>query len=231
MWYYKGTMPDLFVSSESHKETSPSTSHSTVSEKQSQTAKAVPLSSNNLGLLSAFCEKPTSLTFEHQENGEVIYLVIRRHVITNLRWVVTTIGFSFLPILLPILFSLAGLSFVFLSPLAATIALILYYLFLFGYALTHFVTWFYTLGIVTQKQVIDIDSYNLLHRSIAATHLEDIVDGEYTQKGLLAGFFNYGDVHLQTEGIKANFEFMAAPNPAHVVDVVIDLKQTQKHEH
>jgi hypothetical protein len=114
---------------------------------------------------------------------------------------------------------------------ATTLITALYYLILFGYAFTHFVTWFYTLGIVTQKQVIDIDSYNLLHRSIAATHLDDVVDGEYTQKGLLAGFYNYGDVHLQTEGIKANFEFMAAPNPAHVVDVIIDLKQTKKHEH
>lgn len=90
--------------------------------------------------------------------------------------------------------------------------------------LTNFVTWFYNVGIVTTKQIIDIDFDDIMYREVAKVHIQDIIDAEYHQGGFLHSFFNYGDVFVQTEGLKPNFEFLSIPKPDNTTDIIIDLK-------
>jgi len=172
---------------------------------------------------SAFHASPEGITFENQESNEKIYVFLRRHFITNLPWVAGIFVFALLPPLLFLVVSVLNLS---LPEIPGNIVLVLtlfYYLILFGFAFVNYVVWFYNVGIITNLRAIDIDVQNLQSKNVAATPLDGIVDVEYTQHGLIQNFFNFGDVHIQTEGLKANFEYLLIPHPARVTDIISDL--------
>ncbi len=104
-----------------------------------------------------------------------------------------------------------------------------YYVITIGYALTELLNWFYNIGIVTKTRLIDIDYSHVTHKSIAITRIGDIVDAEYKQGGFLGNIFNYGDIFIQTEGLKPNFEFPSVPQPAEIIDIIIDLKSKDQN--
>lgn len=179
---------------------------------------------NKVSLLSHYCEKPSGLHFVNQEKDEEIVLFLRRHIATNIPWIIVTFLLLFFPITVYLLFSVSNFT-LFSIPTSLIIVLTgFYYLIVFNYALLNFITWFYDMGIVSKKRLIDLDANNILHHHWAETELADVVDVSVTQQGFFQSFFNYGNVHIQTEAIKANFEFVAAPKPATVSDVISDLK-------
>jgi hypothetical protein len=103
-----------------------------------------------------------------------------------------------------------------------------YYVLLSLYAFLNFISWFYNVGIITNLRLVDIDLTDITHKNVAATALVDIVDVEYSQKGFLQSTFDYGNVQIQTEGLKANFEYLLVPNPGQVADVINDLLRELK---
>ncbi len=178
----------------------------------------------NLPLFSAFCQYPQGIKLVNQENDEKIVLFLRRHFIKNINWISISITLLLLPIFLflPINFFNTFQDFV---PLRFNlIFLAFYYLIVFGFMLTNFITWFYNLGIITTKQIIDIDFNDIMYREVAKVRIQDIIDAEYQQGGFFHSFFNYGNVFVQTEGLKPNFEFHAIPNPDSTTDILIGLK-------
>lgn len=229
-------MPDLFVAKKNtpkpQQETQEGSTIPTVDAGKAPSSPAIPYSlspeiangssMNKVGMFSQYTTRPQGVTFEHQEANEVILLFLRRHFITNLRWVIITILLLLTPLLFPILASIIGSVFP-VSSGYIIVALGFYYLAVIGYALLHAVVWFYNVGIITNIRAIDIDLVGITNRNVAVAILADIVDVEYSQKGFLASFFNYGDVHLQTEGIKTLFEYLSVPKPAKVSDLVTDL--------
>lgn len=213
-------MPDLFIANTKEKKSpkvTPLVEHKKIKMKK------VPL-------LASFTENPENLEFENQEPNEKIHLFLRRHIITNFRWILTaSIAF------------IAPVGVYFIYPIFDTINLPLpqnyvlvltgfYYLILIGYAFINFITWYYNVGIVTNLRVVDIDIAYITNKNVAATGLADIVDVEYSQSGFLQNLFDYGNVHMQTEGLKANFEFLAVPKPAKTTDIISDLMRRAKNE-
>lgn len=181
-------------------------------------------SKNNISLLSHYCEKPQGLHFVNQEENEEIVLFLRRHFATNIPWILITFMLLLLPIAVFALFNASNFT-LFSIPTSLIIVLLgFYYLIVFNYALLNFITWFYDIGIVSKKRLIDLDANNILHHHWAETELGDVVDVSVTQQGFFQSFFNYGNVHIQTEAVKANFEFVAAPKPATASDIISDLK-------
>lgn len=177
----------------------------------------------NLGLFHTFCEYPQGIRFEHQEKDEEIILFVRRHLITNVPWILTSFLLLLLPpALLPFLSEFALLPFE-LPPALVTVLVLFYYTILFGYVLINFLHWFYNIGIITPKNVIDIDYADIVNVHISATKSSQIEDVSYTQGGFFKSSFNYGDVHIQTAGTDANFEYLRVPNPGKVVDIIHDL--------
>lgn len=172
---------------------------------------------------STFCRFPQDIRFQNQEVGEDVHLVVRRHFITNVPWILTSVGFSFLPALLVLFTPLFESSTFVISPIALVFLLLFYYLIIFGYLFVNYVTWFYHIGIVTNMRVLDIDVTHISSKNVAATNIADIVDVEYSQSGFISNFFDFGNVNLQTEGLKANFEFASVPKPARVTDIISDL--------
>lgn len=184
---------------------------------------------HTIGLFSHYCPNPTGVRFINQETNEIILLFLRKHFITNISWIVGTFFMLLLPILFFTLFQIANFS-LFTIPLSILIILTLfYYLIIFNYALMNFIVWFYHVGIVTKKRMLDIDVDNILHHHISETNISDVVDVSYAQSGFFQSFFDYGDVPIQTEAIKANFEFESSPKPATVSDLITDLRPHVQH--
>ena len=177
---------------------------------------------------TAFHRFPEGISFQNQEKGEKIYLFIRRHFTTNTKWVSATFALALLPFVLLLVQQFLLLNLFEIPGNFLLILLLFYYLIVFGFAFVSYVTWFYNVGIITNLRVIDVDITSLQNKNVAATVLEDIIDVEYSQRGFLGNTFDYGDVHLQTEGMKPNFEYLLVPHPAQIADTLTDLKAGRK---
>jgi hypothetical protein len=195
-----------------------------VSKKTSQLKNSLLSTKGNpMGFLNAFIEYPLGVRFANQEADEQIVLFLRRHFITNVPWITITLLLLIAPfILIPIATFVIELPFT--LPANLTVLLLLfYYLIVFGYAFINFLHWFYNIGIVTQKNIIDIDYSEIVNVHVAATKVTQLEDVSYKQSGFFKTLFNYGDVFLQTAGNLPNFEFLRVPNPGKAVDIIHDL--------
>lgn len=175
------------------------------------------------GIFSSLIHHPHGITFAHQEKDEEIILFTRRHFITNLPWIVI----GFIAILAPLLFSsilrLLNLPLFSLPLPVVFILLCFYYLMIVGFTFYNFLDWFYNIGIVTQKRILDIDFMHLSYIDIAITQLPEVEDVVHRQKGFFASFFDYGDVIAHTVPGKENFVFERIPHPTQVVDIMSKL--------
>ncbi len=202
-------MPDIFISKPALKPTS--------SEK--------PLKRPKLGrhLLAALAFKPKAISFETQRKKEEIILLMRRHWITNLGWLLLTL----LLILLPLFFSLFPL-FQILPTRFKLMAIPIWYLLTFAFVLEKFLSWYFNVCLVTDERIVDIDFYSLIYKEISDARIEKIQDITYSMGGLFRALFNYGDILIQTAAERPVFEFEAIPKPAWVVqkiNEVIEKKQ------
>ncbi len=222
-------MPDLFTPTKT--KTAPQKAPSSVRAEPKEEVKhtntvkeATPHEDTPVGLFSSFCIHPKGVKFQNQEPDEHILLFIRRHFSINATWIFTTLLMLIVPIMIIPILRISEFQFAPLPLGLKIIIVIFYYLGILSYALINFIIWFYHVGIVTRKRLLDLDVYNILSHHMAETEIADIVDVSYSQKGFFQSHLNYGDVPIQTQAIKANFEFEAAPNPAKVADIITDLR-------
>lgn len=173
--------------------------------------------------LSAYYKDP-NITFKDQEEGETVLLLLRRHLVTNLWWILMTAALSFLPVvvifgkLLPPTLDLTTLPFNYIL-----IIILTWYLFVLGFILINFMDWFFNVDLITNKRLVDMDYVNLLFFKSSETNYSKIEDVSYHVSGLLQVSFNYGDVSFQTAGTEENFDLTEVPNPAGVHDLITDL--------
>ncbi|MEX2013190.1 MAG: hypothetical protein WD967_02195, partial [Candidatus Levyibacteriota bacterium] len=180
--------------------------------------------------LAAYCTHPSNISFENQEPDEEILLFLRRHFITSVPWILLTALLIFIPPLLAILLSTVNISSFAIPGEFILIITIFYYLAIVMYVFVQFIGWFYDIGIVTQKRVIDLDYSDIIHHDVAVTKLSLIQDINYIQTGLLRSFFNFGNVFLQTAGNNPNFDFLGIPKPGNAVHLIQDLIGKGPHE-
>lgn len=206
-------MPDIF--------TAPNTEEPTTINNISLPVTTISLSGP--GIFSALSHHPRGIAFAHQEKNEEIILFTRRHFVTNAPWIAITFIALLIPLLyFPVLRSL-NLPLFSLPTSVAIILLLFYYLMIFGFAFYNFIDWFYNIGIVTQKRILDIDFMHLSYIDIAITQLPEVEDVVHRQKGFFASFFDYGDVIAHTVPGKENFVFERIPHPTKVVDIMSKL--------
>lgn len=185
---------------------------------------------NNPGLFSAYRARPSGIKFSHQDKDENIILFLRRHFITNLGWITGALTASLIPLAVTAFFSISAPG-ITLSPIAGFIVVAFYYLVIFGYLLVNFSIWFFHVGIVTNKRIIDMDVTSILIKNVNEIRIDDILDVGYTQVGTLRSLLNYGDVKVQTEGVAQNFEFDATPRPNEVSRIIADLADAARDKH
>ena len=227
-------MPDIFVALSQKRESAQKietkkpekNKHQDEGEKKNT---LLPVLENRAHIFSAYCEKPTDIYFKNQEQGEKVLLFLRKHFVTNLKWIVLTIILALLPI-----FVIFLLTFLSIEAPKAPISyivfyLLFYYLVVASYAFINFITWYFNLALITNIRVVDIDFSGLIYKNIAATKLNLIQDVSFDQIGVLPTFFNYGDVIVQTAGNLENFDFDQTPKPEDSVHIVHDLIGRGRH--
>lgn len=180
--------------------------------------------------LASYIAKPVGVAFETQGRDEEIVLLLRRHPVTQLKWIL----FSFFLILLPLI----GIPFVLeaeILPKFVTFNLLVFlilfwYIGTFGYSFMKFLLWFYNVNIVTNQRLVDIDFPFLLLKESTATRIEQIEDVTHKRGGFLRTILDFGDVFVQTAGAKPNIEFLDIPSPDKVVREIVSIWEEKEPE-
>lgn len=174
----------------------------------------------------AFIAKPKNIHLDIQDKNETIILVLRQHLITQLREVAILLGFIFV---IPGLLATAG--FLDLLPTAFLSAFYLFWVVLaFGLTTRAFLMWFFNVYIITDERVIDVDFNSMIHRNISSAKIENIEDVTSKSVGPLAAIFDYGTIILQTAGAKNEFEFDHVPYPGKIKKLLNELILEEERE-
>lgn len=174
-------------------------------------------------LISIFLESSNS--FDGQEKGEPVLLLLRRHIFT---------------ILMPlILFLLAGLvpivAWSFVSSYLSRPELLNVFIFVSSvYYLGLWLGIFYSLTlyvldtvIITDHRVIDNDQRGLFYRNVSELHSHRIQDVSTRTNGVIETFLNFGDITVQTAGSEKQFVFHQIPEPNKVKDLIMQTATTR----
>lgn len=235
-------MPDIFdssqlqepASSDSAKAVSTNTgdealsppapsSPSVAQRKQNAVAQLMEDLKVNSNPFGSFSAKPKNTCLDIQMQNEEVLLLMRKHPVTQIKWIVIAIFLVFLPFL----FSYVPF-FNFLPARLHVILLLGWFLMILGFSIEAFLDWFYNIYIVTNERVIDCDFNSLLFKNISTAKLDKVEDITVTNKGYLGSIFDYGTVLIQTAGAVDEFEFEDTPHPSRVSAFINDLLEAEK---
>jgi len=175
--------------------------------------------------LAAFCYYPDGINFETKDKKEKVVLLLRKHPITNIPWIIIAIVMLFAP---AVLGSFPILSF--LPESFQFVAVIGWYLITTAFILENFLSWFFNVNILTDERAVDIDFHNLIYKEVSDTKIENIQDVTYKMGGVIRTIFNYGDLHIQTAAEQREFDFLAIPKPDRVAKILQDLLTEEEQE-
>lgn len=189
---------------------------------------SVPVTKNPF---STFAVNPEGVTFESQEEGENIILLLRAHIVTL---VPSIIGFVFLAILPVLILGALGFFSVPISslfaPMQFLLTIIFWYLLVFAYGLYRFIFWYFNVYILTNERIIDFDFKGILNKQAAYAKLQQIEDVSPKMIGFFSTFFNFGDVFIQTAGESPEFEFLKVPHPDAVATKILEEVRKEESE-
>lgn len=166
--------------------------------------------------LHALCVKP-GLKFENQKTDEEVLLSLRAHPITLVSTIVNAL----------VLFILIFLSSFVFGPFLSIVQLVylmaFFYFVTFIYIWFQIINWYFNIGIVTNKQIIDVDFSALTYRNVSRTELTHVEDITVKVSGFASSIFDYGNIFVQTAGAEINTEFIQVPHPARAAHIIQDI--------
>jgi uncharacterized membrane protein YdbT with pleckstrin-like domain len=178
------------------------------------------------------CPKRTK--FESQHNKEMILVMARKHIATNIGWVLAVLVLSFVPLFwgeFPLIALVNdGVRFGIVS---------LWFLGLLLFTFQKLLLWFYNIYIITDERIIDVDFFGLLYKNVNVTQIRKVEDVNYSQIGLMSSIFNFGDIVIQTASEQMSddmsreqsaFTFQAVSRPDRVARVVMQLMEQEEKE-
>lgn len=175
--------------------------------------------------LAAYCYNPAHVRFIGTDSDEKVHLLLRRHPITNVPWILSSILLIFLPLPL-VYFPLLT----FMPERFLFITILFWYLATSAYILERFITWFFNVYIVTDERVFDVDFHNLVYREISDANIDAIQDVTVIIGSVIRTTLDYGDVVIQTSAEIPQIEFQAVPHPDQVAQVLRDLRVQEEQE-
>ncbi len=175
--------------------------------------------------LTAFAVWPDKVRFETQESKEEIILLLRRHIITNVAWILTAVFMFFVPFFLRFIPVLDFLPFRF-----QFIIVLMWYLIILAFIFEKFLSWYFNVFIVTDERIIDVDFLSLVYKEITESKIDRIQDVTLTMGGICCSIFNYGTVYIQTAGDVPKIEFEQVPKPQKVVKILNQLQIQEEQE-
>lgn len=132
--------------------------------------------------------------------------------------------------LIPIIFLILIFSFdfdrnIFRGVVTNFIVIILsaYYLVAATFAFMSWMSFYYSIYIVTCDEIIEITQIGFLGRKISQLSLLRVQDVTSSVKGIFPTLFSYGDVLVETAGEQENFLLQAIANPQEVSSKIMEL--------
>jgi len=217
-------MPDIFIS-KPKKETPLQKKRKPLSIKKKKTKPKRKYKSYAFNPLSSFIYHPKDANFLNKDTEEKVVLVLRKHPITNVSWILMAIVMLFAPGVLgyfPILD--------FLPERFRFIAVIIWYLVTTAFVFEKFLTWFFNVNIITDERVFDVDFVHLTYREMTDANIDQIQDVTVRMGSVIRTVANYGDVIIQTAAEIPQIEFIAIPKPDKVAKILRELRIEEEQE-
>jgi len=232
-------MPDIYIAKKEEKEKTQTKSKKgpikepvvTAAESKQETKKEEKdvkkkvIEEGTTNPLAAFMSKPRNLRFETQEQKEKVVLLLRRHLVTNIPWLVAATAMAIFPFL-----AVRILPLDFIPSSYRLIIFITWYLLTFAFSFEKFLSWFFNVNIITDERIVDVDFPSILYRDISTTKIDQIQDISIKVGGFVRSLFNYGDVAIQTAGTVPEICFEAVPRPGRVAKILNDLILEEEQE-
>jgi hypothetical protein len=161
----------------------------------------------------------TGPRFINEQKDEIVVMMVRAHPITNLGWIFTVLFMLALAAVLPfeMMFPISY-KFIFVGRLV-------WYLVTLGYAFEKFLNWYYSVFIVTNERVVDIDFVNLLTRDVAYGTLNHIEEPSMVSGGFIQTLFKYGHIYIPTAAERSSLEAISVPYPDKVISIISELSE------
>lgn len=177
--------------------------------------------------VTTFIGFPQQTYFDGQNKGENIVLILRQHPVTYLPQMLFVIALIVILVLLNFSWdtinSILGVNFAFIVGLNI-FAIIL----IITTAFFSFIKWFYTVNIVTDERIVDLDFNNIMSHKYSEAQLERLEDVTHNVNKFLGLVFDFGTVVIQTAGSKPEFQFENVPRPRDVQDTLLDLLEMKQ---
>lgn len=172
--------------------------------------------------LASFAWFPPKVHFATQDSEEKVVLLMRRHWITNLGWTIVAVFLFFVPLILNLIQGIAFSTDILkdLSPELKFVLISIWYLLLFGYIFGNFISWYFSVNMVTTKRLLDVDFHSILYKNVSEAELTKVQDITHQTVGTLALLFNFGLIRIQTAAEFSDLEFEAVPNPSEVHKII-----------
>jgi len=171
-------------------------------------------------VMGAYCVYPEGMKFINQQQDEEIVLLLRAHPITNVGWILVTLGMVLLPSFLLTTGMFTGVPGKFLF-----VGQLVWYVMTVVYAFEKFLFWYYSVFIVTNERLVDIDFTNLLWRDITYANLNHIEEPRSVTGGFIRSLLQYGNVWITTASEEPTVEATRVPYPDKVVDIISRLSE------
>lgn len=216
-------MPDVFISNKGEEKASHLSTHNPEKKFFKLPGKVdssvEKMQYHNHNPFSAFCIYPHKVGFMNQEEDEQVVLIVRRHFLTNVKWILSAIGIMFLPHILKLLDL-----FSFLPPNYQLVIDLIFYLLALTVVLQGFLSWFFSVNIITNRRVIDVNFDNLIYRRITDAETSHIEDASVIMGSVVRTLFDYSDVNIQTAAETEDIIFEAVPHPDKIAKILSDLR-------
>ncbi|MEK7525954.1 MAG: hypothetical protein AAB546_00545 [Patescibacteria group bacterium] len=175
--------------------------------------------------LSSFFYFPDGVSFIAQDAHERIVLLLRKHPITNVPWIIGAVIMLFAPGVLSF-FPLLE----FMPERFQFVAVVLWYLLTTAFIFEKFLSWFFNVYVVTDERIFDVDFINLVYREIAEANLDQVQDVNVVMGSVIRTIFNYGEIQIQTASAVPNIEFEAVPDPDRIAKIIRELRVEEEQE-
>lgn len=183
-----------------------------------------------MNIFKSLEEHPKNIHFESQEPGEQVHFLLRRHPITNLKWIIASIAAIIAPpAVMTFLINGVDNPFALIPAKLQLMSIIIWYLLVLLLTFESFLIWYFNVYIITNKRVIDVDFIGFWGKRISEASLDNVEDATYQTTKLLHILFDYGNIFMQTAAEQREFEFHSIPKPGLVHDKLTDLVEQFKN--
>lgn len=173
----------------------------------------------------SYLPKPIKVYFDTQAAEENIILILRQHPITFLKQAIIILAALLFP-----LFSSTGFLQGFFPPSYIFAMGLAWYMLCLSFALQSFLIWFFSVFIITDERIIDVDFVSLLFKDVSSAKIDAIQDISSKTGGMLASLLDIGTVHIQTAGEQREIQFENVPHPAKVAALLNELMLEEERE-